>query len=142
MKNSNNPLEKYKNKGIVLFDGYCNLCSWSVQFIIKRDFKDYFRFASLQSNIAQELLNKNKLPEAFDQSVVLIEGESVYCKSDAALRITKNLVGYWKYFYYFIYFPKAIRDFIYEIIAKNRFQWFGRKNECYLPENDLSYKFL
>lgn len=142
MKNSNNPLEKYKNKGIVLFDGYCNLCSWSVQFVIKRDTKDYFRFVSLQSESAKQLLNQFSLPTSFDSSLVLIEHRSIYFKSDAALNIARKLRHLWPGLYFFIIMPKAIRDEMYSLIAKNRFKWFGKKDECYLPKKDVSYKFL
>ena len=131
-----------KNKGLVLFDGYCNLCSWSVQFIIKRDRTDYFRFASLQSEISKDILSKFDLPEDFEESVILIQGESIYFKSDAALRIVRNLNRHWKYFYYFIYLPKFIRDFAYNFIAKKRYKWFGKKDVCFVPVEDLSYKFL
>lgn len=134
--------KQLKNKGIVLFDGYCNLCSWSVQFIIKRDKNDYFRFVPLQSEIGKNLLDKFKLPVNFENSVILIENENIYFKSDAALRIVKNLNKYWKHLYYFIYIPKFIRDFLYDIIAKSRFKWFGKHTDCYLPSNEEKEKFL
>lgn len=81
------------DKGLVLFDGYCNLCSWSVQFILKRDSKDYFRFASLQSEIANQFFKDYNIPKGFYQSIVLIENNAVYFKSDAALRIAHKLKG-------------------------------------------------
>ncbi len=130
------------NKGIVIFDGYCNLCSWSVRFIIKHDKKDYFRFASLQSDIAKEILNTFDLSSGFDKSVIFIEENNIYFKSDAALRIAKKLNSYLKYSYYFIYIPKFIRDFIYDVIVKNRYKWFGKKDVCFIPYDDISYKFL
>ncbi len=142
MEKNKNLLELYQNNGIVLFDGFCNLCSWSVQFIIKRDSKDYFRFASLQSETAIEILDSFGISEGFDKSVILIENQKVYFKSDAALRIARRLKKYWKYLYYLIYFPKFIRNFTYDIIAKNRFRWFGKKEICYVPEEDYSHKFL
>jgi len=131
-----------KNKGIVLFDGYCNLCSWSVQFIIKRHKKDYFRFASLQSPTGNQLTDKYKIPSDNTESVVLIENESVYFKSTAALRIAKKLTGLWPLSYCFIIVPIFIRDYIYSVIAKNRFKWFGKRTECYLPEKDKQELFL
>ena len=131
-----------KNKGIVLFDGYCNLCSWSVQFIIKRDSKDYFRFISLQSEIGNRIIQEFNLLVGFDKSVVLVENNSIYFKSTAALRITKKLKGLWPLSYVFIIIPKFIRDSIYEIISKNRFKWFGKKPECFVPEINIKYKFL
>ena len=142
MEKNKNLSELYKNNGIVLFDGFCNLCSWSVQFIIKRDSKDYFRFASLQSEIAIEILGTFSISERFDKSVVLIENHKIYFKSDAALRIARRLNKYWKYLYYLIYFPRFIRNFVYDLIAKNRFRWFGRKESCFVPESSVHYKFL
>lgn len=142
MEKNKNLSELYKNNGTVLFDGFCNLCSWSVQFIIKRDPKDYFRFASLQSEIAIEILGTFSISESFDKSVVLIENQKIYFKSDAALRIARRLNKYWKYLYYLIYFPRFIRNFVYDLIAKNRFRWFGRKESCFIPEENLIGKFL
>lgn len=131
-----------RKKGIILFDGYCNLCSWSVHFIIKRDVKDHFRFASLQSDVSYQLLSKLKVSGDFNQSVVLVEGNSVYFESNAALQITKRLRHLWPLLYILIIIPRPIRDTIYRFIAKNRYKWFGKKNSCYMPIEDLSYKFL
>ncbi|PLX19829.1 MAG: hypothetical protein C0597_04880 [Marinilabiliales bacterium] len=142
MKTKDHTNQILESKGIVLFDGYCNLCSWSVQFIIKRDRKDYFRFASLQSNIGQDLLKQFNLPADLEQSVVLLENSSIFLKSDAVLGIVRKLKRSWNYLYYLIYFPKFLRDAIYDLIARNRFSWFGKKDNCFLPEKDISYKFL
>ncbi|MFO7828995.1 MAG: DCC1-like thiol-disulfide oxidoreductase family protein [Bacteroidales bacterium] len=131
-----------QNKGIVLFDGYCNLCSWSVQFIIRRHKNDYFRFASLQSATGRQIIDRFKIPPNTAESVVLIENGSVYFKSTAALRIAKRLSGLWPLSYGFIIVPKIIRDYIYTIIAKNRFKWFGNRTECYLPKNNEQKLFL
>jgi len=131
-----------KEKAVVLFDGFCNLCSWSVQFIIKRDKKDYFRFASLQSEIASQFFKDYNIPKGFYQSIVLIENNAVYFKSDAALRIAHKLKGLWPVLYSFKITPKAFRDYIYTIIAKNRFKWFGKKEICYVPNEKYLVKFL
>jgi len=131
-----------RNKGIVLFDGYCNLCSWAVQFIIKRHKKDYFRFLSLQSARGMQLVDRFKVPFPPNESFVLIENETIYTKSTAALRIAKKLTGLWPLSYSFIVVPKFIRDYIYSVIAKNRFKWFGKRTECYLPEKDEQELFL
>ncbi len=141
-KTSPTKLLSDKNKGIILFDGFCNLCSWAVQFIIKRDSKNYFRFASLQSNIAEQFLEEFNIPKRFYQSLVLIENNQIYFQSDAALKITRKLKGHWSIFYYFITIPKPVRDYIYNIIAVNRFKWFGKKDSCYTPRKDYSEKFL
>ena len=133
---------KQEYKKIILFDGFCNLCSWSVNFIIKREKKDIFRFASLQSETGKHILIKFKLPEDFDKSIVLVENNSVYFKSDAALRIAKDLRSAWPLFYSFVIFPKAIRDYMYTFIASNRFKWFGKRDTCHIPTTDYHYKFL
>lgn len=131
-----------KNKGIVLFDGYCNLCSGSVKFILKRDKKDYFRFTSIQSEIGQQYLSDIKISTELNNSVILIENGKVYYKSTAALRIAKKLKGLWFLFYIFIIIPSTIRNFIYMIISKNRYKWFGKKTECFLPEEKYKHSFL
>jgi predicted DCC family thiol-disulfide oxidoreductase YuxK len=131
-----------KNKGIVLFDGYCNLCSGSVKFILKRDKKDYFRFASIQSEIGQQYLSNIKISTELNNTVILIEDSRVYYKSTAAIRIARKLKGLWFLLYVFIIIPSPIRDFIYMVISKNRYKWFGRKTECFLPEKKHKHIFL
>lgn len=131
-----------KNKGIVLFDGYCNLCSGSVTFILKRDKKDYFRFTSIQSEIGQQYLSNIKISTELNNSVILIEDGRVYYKSTAALRIAKKLKGLWFLLYVFIIIPSPIRDYIYMVISKNRYKWFGRKTECFLPEEKYKHYFF
>jgi len=130
------------NKAIILFDGYCNLCSWAVRFIIKRDIKDYFRFASQQSETCKKLIETFNLWANDKQSVILIENNSVYLKSDAALRIVKKLRHLWPLAYVFIIIPKFIRDYMYECVARNRFNWFGKRNTCYIPRDNEQIKFL
>ncbi|WP_087974232.1 thiol-disulfide oxidoreductase DCC family protein [Oceanobacillus rekensis] len=126
---------------IILFDGDCNFCDKSVQFIIKRDPKGHFKFASLQSDIGMELFNKHHIPEDID-SMVLIEDDTYYFKSSAALRICKNLKGAWKIPYILLVIPKKIRDFFYELIANNRYKWFGKKESCTLPLREERKRFL
>ncbi|WP_028391273.1 thiol-disulfide oxidoreductase DCC family protein [Bacillus cihuensis] len=128
-------------KGIVLFDGECNFCDKSVQFIIKRDPKGYYNFASLQSNIGQELLKKYKLYSNLE-SFFLIEHDKAYEKSTAALRITKNLSGYWKFLYPLILVPVPFRNWLYRIIAKNRYKWFGKKDQCVIPSPEIRKRFI
>jgi predicted DCC family thiol-disulfide oxidoreductase YuxK len=130
------------DNSIILFDGFCNLCSWSVQFILKRDSKDYFRFASLQSDIAEKISDEFNIPKGFYKSLVLIENNRVYFQSNAALKIARKLRGLWPIFYVFILIPKPVRDYIYNIIAINRFKWFGKKDNCYTPTKKYSEKFL
>ena len=131
-------MEKY----IVLFDGVCNLCSSSVQFILKRDKKNQFLFGSMQGNYGQEVLKKYGLPQNEFNSFMLLENDQLYTKSSGALRMLKHLGGGWSLFYSFIIVPKFIRDAVYSFIAHNRYKWFGKKEECWLPTPEYRKKFL
>lgn len=125
---------------IVLFDGECHFCDASVQFIIKRDRSGYFKFASIQSDIGQNLLEEFKIPATID-SVVFIEENKSYVKSTAALKISGRLDGMWKLFSVFLIIPKNLRDAIYDIVAKNRHK-LVKKNECKIPTKDELERFL
>lgn len=132
-----------KNTSIILFDGVCNLCNSSVQFVLKHDKDKSFLFASLQSDAATKiLLQLNQKSFKNLENIVLIENEQVFIKSTAALKITKNLGGFIKLLYIFIIIPTPIRDFIYDIIAKNRYKWFGKKNKCTIPDKEITDRFL
>lgn len=127
---------------IVLFDGVCNLCSGSVQFILRRDPAGAFRFASLQSDLGQRLLTERGLdPKALD-SVVVVDGDRFYRESDAALRIARDLKGAWKALTVFRVIPRPIRDWAYRLIARNRYSWFGKAETCWLPTPELRGRFL
>ncbi|RST72743.1 thiol-disulfide oxidoreductase DCC family protein [Siminovitchia acidinfaciens] len=126
---------------IVLFDGICNFCDASVQFIIKNDPKGNFRFASLQSDIGQKLLKEYNVPADVD-SIVLIENDKAYCKSAAALKICRHLNGLWKIAYTFIIIPAPLRNLVYDLIARNRYKWFGKKESCILPSPEVQSRFL
>lgn len=141
-QNRSSPNFESSNKSIVLFDGFCNLCSWAVRFILKRDVKDIFRFASLQSKTGKQYLSEYNISEDFDKSVILISNNSIYLKSEAALRIAKNLRGLWFLLYYLIVIPKPIRDYIYTIISKYRYKWFGKRTSCFFADKNYRYKFL
>lgn len=129
-------------KKIVLFDGVCNLCNHSVTYIIKRDRKDIFRFTALQSEIGKRLIQKHHIDTSKLDSILLIEGEAYSYKSTAALRIAKHLGGGYPLFYAFIVLPPIVRDFFYDIFAKNRYKWFGKKESCMIPTPELKAKFL
>lgn len=126
---------------IVLFDGECNFCDSSVQFIIKRDPDGFFQFAALQSEIGEELKKKQQIPDQLD-SIIVIENNTVYDSSDAALFISKHLNGLWKCIYIVKLIPKTLRNFIYKIIAKNRYNWFGKKDFCAIPSSEIRNRFL
>ena len=135
-------MSNISDKKIVLFDGVCNLCSNSVQFILKRDKKQQFLFGSLQGKYGQEMLKKYQLPANEFNSFLLIEGDILYTKSSGALRMLKHIGGWWSLLYAFIIVPKFIRDGIYNWIAKNRYKWFGKMNECWLPRPEWKARFL
>lgn len=126
---------------VILFDGVCNFCDASVQFILNRDPKGIFHFASLQSEAGQDLVKKYNVPPDID-SMILIEDDKVYYKSTAALRISRKLQGAWKLLYAFIIIPSPIRNIVYDIIAKNRYKWFGQKDSCMLPPPNIRKRFL
>ena len=130
------------NHSIILFDGVCNLCNASVQFIIKRDPRAQFKFASLQSEVGMSLLQKYNLPAHSLRSILLIMDNKVYDRSSAALHIARKLNGPWPWMYGFIVVPPFIRDFIYNWVAHNRYSWFGKREECMIPTPDIQSRFI
>jgi predicted DCC family thiol-disulfide oxidoreductase YuxK len=127
---------------IILFDGVCNLCNNAVDFIIKRDKKDRFRFGALQDPIVINLLKDYKINPDYLDSIILIRGDKVFYKSKAALEIARNLGGLWRAMYIFNIVPTLTRDSIYDWIAKNRYRWFGKNDTCRLPTPEEKAKFL
>lgn len=127
---------------IILFDGVCNLCNAGIQSVIKKDKKKKFRFASLQGEKGQALLREFNLADNNLDSFVLIEGDKAYTRSTAALRIAKITGGFWKILYALIIFPRFIRDAVYNLVARNRYRWFGKKDECMVPTPELRDRFL
>jgi len=115
---------------IILFDGICNLCNSSVQFIIKRDKKKQFLFASLQSDAAENILLHHKYKKNGLNSIIFIHGDKLYEKSSAIFKIFSLLGMPWRLFTVFDFLPLSWRDSIYDFIAKNRYKWFGKKNTC------------
>lgn len=135
-------MSESETKAIVLFDGVCNFCNRSINFIIRHDKNDYFRFAPLQSPTGQELMKKNGLEGAAPDSVVLYENGKLYTKTSAALRIARKLNGAWPLLYGFIIVPPFIRDIAYTIIARNRYRWWGKTESCMVPTPGLRRKFI
>ncbi|MCX6188833.1 MAG: thiol-disulfide oxidoreductase DCC family protein [Bacteroidetes bacterium] len=133
-------MEHHEN--LLLFDGVCNLCNHTVQFIIKRDKGAKFKFAALQSDIGQALLKKYDLPLKDFESFVLIRKGNYYQRSSAALQVAKVLGWPWRLFYIFILIPKFIRDFFYNIISNSRYNVFGRQDSCMIPSPELKERFL
>lgn len=127
---------------IILFDGVCNLCNRSVNFIISKDKKDVFRFATLQSEIGLSLMSQHGINTTKTDSVILIDTNEYHERSSAILQIVKNLSGGYALLYFFIIVPKCIRDWGYDYIAKNRYKWYGKKDSCMVPTPELVSKFL
>lgn len=127
---------------IILFDGHCNLCNGVVQFIIKRDPKITFHFAALQSEAGQRILQRFELPVDSMDSFVFVQGRSCYFKSAAALRVARELTGLWPMLYALIIVPRSIRDLLYDVVAKRRYRWFGRRDTCMAPTPSLRKRFL
>ncbi|RZH68566.1 thiol-disulfide oxidoreductase DCC family protein [Natrinema altunense] len=122
---------------IILFDGVCNLCNGFVQFVLPRDTEGQFRFASLQSDVGTELLAEHDLPTDDLESVVLIEGEDCYVKSDAVIRIARLLGGPYALLGPFRFLPQRLRDWGYDFVAARRYRWFGKKDQCTMPPADV-----
>lgn len=127
---------------VILFDGVCNLCNASVQFIIRHDKKQIFRFAALQSAFGQRVIENFNLTDKNIDSVILFENNSVQLKSDAALSIAKQLGGIYSLLYVFIVVPKFIRNSVYDFIARNRYRWFGKQESCMIPTPELKRLFI
>lgn len=126
---------------LVLFDGVCHLCDGAVQFIIRRDPRRRFRYASLQSDVGREILEKHQVPASLD-TMVLIEGGRAYVRSDAALRIARGLRFPWPVVGLFVLIPRFLRDGVYDWVARHRYRWFGKSEQCRLPQPGERELFL
>ncbi|WP_339865863.1 DUF393 domain-containing protein [uncultured Algoriphagus sp.] len=129
-------------KSIIFFDGVCNLCNASIDFVIQRDKKDHFLVGALQEDFSKKILANYDVREDYLDSLVLLEEDKIYYKSSAALKIAKNLSGLWPALYPLIFIPKFLRDPIYNWIGANRYRWFGKKSTCRLPTPAEKAKFL
>ena len=135
-------MNKQLTHSIILFDGVCNLCNGAVNFVIKRDPGNVFKFTPLQEKQGVLLLKKHAIDAQKLDSIVLVENKKVYTKSSAALRIARKLSGLWPLFFVLLIIPRFIRDGVYDFIAKNRYKWFGKKEQCMIPTPGLREKFL
>lgn len=127
---------------IIFFDGVCNLCNGAVQFIIKRDVRSQYLFASLQSGIAQQRLLQYQVTGAPLESLLLLQNGNLLKKSDAVLEIARNLNGLWPLLFVFRIIPRGFRDWLYDRVALNRYRLFGRQARCMLPDASLKARFL
>ncbi len=130
---------------IILFDGVCNLCNSAVQWVIGRDKEERFYFASLQSDAArqelEELMGAEEI-DALPDSIVLLDSEGIHTRSAAALRIARGLGSPYTLLRLGVVLPRPIRDAVYDLIARNRYRWFGRRDRCMTPTPDLAARFL
>ena len=127
---------------VVLFDGVCNLCNGCVRFILNRDTGGVFRFAALQSEISKNILKKSGLTTDGLDTFILVEGEKCYVRSEAALRVARRLGGAWGLLYVFIIIPRSLRDYVYGIVVRHRYEWFGKRPECMVPGPGDQERFL
>ncbi len=126
-----------------MFDGVCNLCNGTVQFVIKHDHDDAFRFAALQDPVGQQLVQERNIDTELIDSIILIDpGVAFYTKSDAALEIGKHLKGYRTISKILLLIPSTLRNIVYDFIAQNRYKWYGKKDECMIPTKETKKKFL
>jgi len=132
-----------KDKKIILFDGVCNLCDSTVQFIIKHDKKDIFRFVAIQSDLGQKIIKYIGIDTSKTDSIILCEpGHSYYYKAEAAIKIIGQLGGIYSMISVFSLIPKWLSNKVYDYIARNRYKWYGKKDECMIPTPELKAKFL
>jgi len=127
---------------VVLFDGVCNFCNSAVSFIIKRDPAGYFRFAALQSELAQRILADYRQPSGVIENIVLVEDGACYTRSTAALRILRRFRGPLVLLYVLVLVPRSIRDAAYDWFARHRYGWFGKRSECFVPSPEIRSRFL
>lgn len=135
-------MEEITNHKIILFDGVCNLCNSSINFVIKHDTKNLFKFAALQSEVGQQLISKFNIDTSKTDSIILLDNDKAFVKSTAALRIAKYLNRGYPLLYGFIIVPVFLRNWVYDYIAKNRYKWYGKKDSCMIPTPELKSKFL
>lgn len=132
-----------ENKLIILFDGVCNLCNNTVDYVLRKDKKDIFRFASLQSELGQQLLKERGIdPNEVDSIVMIDPGKAYYVKSTAALKIAQQLGGGISFLHHFIFLPESFRNLVYDFVARNRYKWYGKRETCRMPTAEEKAKFL
>ncbi len=127
---------------VILFDGVCNLCNGAVNWVIKRDTQNKFKFSSLQSEYGKQLINRFQLSSDYLNTIVLLDNDQVYLRSEAVLRILRHLGGIYSIAYIFNVIPSPILNFFYNIVAKYRYRWFGKKDKCMVPDVSVQQKFI
>lgn len=127
---------------IILFDGVCNLCNASVQWVLRRDRAGQFRFAALQSETGQRLLAAQGLEQVSFDTVVLVHGDHIFTRSDAALEVARRLGSPWSWLVILRWIPRRLRDAVYNWVARHRYRWFGRQEACLLPRPEWKERFV
>jgi len=135
-------MNDYQHASILLFDGVCNLCNRSVQFVLKHEKQNKILFASQQSKIGQQLLAKFGMSANNINSFVFIENNQIYLQATAAFKVAKHLSFPFSLLQYLAIIPSSISNGVYQIIAKNRYKWFGKKEQCWIPNQQLQHRFL
>ena len=131
-----------KDKKIVLFDGVCNYCNDKINFIIKNDKQDVFRFVALQSETGQKIIKYLGIDNSIDSIILYEPGYAYFIKSEAVFRIIKHLSSSVKLLLFFNFIPTSIKNVFYDIIAKNKYNWYGKKESCMMPTEELKRKFI
>lgn len=127
---------------LILFDGVCNLCNWSVQFILRHDKTAVFTFASIQSDVGREIYRFSGLDPDDIQTFLLLTKGQVLLRSDAAIGVARQFGGLWRLFIAFKVIPRGLRDWAYSFVARHRYRWFGRRDTCMIPSEDVRRRFL
>lgn len=133
-------LQRFDN--LILFDGVCNLCTHSVRFILEREAEPLFRFATVQSPAGSRLMRDLGLDPEDAETFVLIADGRAYLRSDAAIRIARHLRGAWRWLGAVRIVPRPLRDWVYDLVARNRYRWFGRTDECMVPTQEIQARFV
>lgn len=130
-------------QNIIFFDGVCNLCNGAVNFVIDRDTENHYSFSSLQSDFAKRTLSEKGVDPTELKTIILLDTQNnLHFKSSAALNVLSNLKSKWRILSIFRFVPRFIRDFVYDLIARNRYNMFGRKDTCRIPTPELRKRFL
>lgn len=127
---------------IIIFDGHCNFCNGAVNFIIKRNSRNTFKFSPVQSDIARKLMLKHQVHEVGNDTFIFIKEDQCFLRTSAALEIVKDLDGPWFIFRMFTIVPPFIRDYFYNLLAKNRYRLFGKRSACMVPSQEIRNRFL
>ena len=131
-----------KDKKIILFDGVCNYCNDKINFIIKNDKQDVFRFVALQSETGQKIIKYLGIDSSIDSIILYEPGYAYFIKSEAVFRIIKHLSSAVKLLLVFNFIPNGIKNIFYDLIAKNRYNWYGKKESCMMPTEEVKRKFI